>query len=158
MTTISQRELRNNSAAVMRGLQSGESSTITNRGKVVGRLVPANRSPLDELVSRRAAREGGWRKIPLVVSSLAVAELRRMAISWDLPHELVNEALQGVNIVPMTEPILHHSGVLPHRQLRTLDAIHLATAIAIEARTMMTYDDRLAEAATAEGLLVVSPR
>lgn len=80
MTTISQRELRNNSAAVMRGLQSGESSTITNRGKVVGRLVPANRSPLDELVSRRAAREGGWRKIPRVTaqqsSARMLAELR----------------------------------------------------------------------------------
>ena len=109
---------------------------------------PAVATWLDESSSTRT----------LVVSSLAVAELRRLAISWDLPHELVNKALQGVNIVPMTEPILHHSGVLPHRQLRTLDAIHLATAIAIEARTMMTYDDRLAEAATAEGLLVVSPR
>lgn len=93
----------------------------------------------------------------LVVSSLAVVELRRMVIRWGLPHELVTEALRGVAVVPVTEPILHHSGVLPHAYLRTLDAIHLATALAIEATTVLTYDDRLAEAALAEGVFVASP-
>lgn len=114
---------------------------------------------IDEAESRAVARwldeQASGRT--LVVSSLAVAELRRMTIRWELPHELVSEALTGVNVVPVTEPILHLSGVLPHRQLRMLDAIHLATAIAIEASTLLTYDDRLADAARAEGLLVVSP-
>jgi len=63
MTTISQRELRNNSAAIMRGLEAGESYTVTNRGQVVGRLVPAGATALDGLVIRRAARVGGWRRI-----------------------------------------------------------------------------------------------
>ena len=89
--------------------------------------------------------------------ALAVVELRRMVIRWGLPHELVTEALRGVAVVPVTEPILHHSGVLPHAYLRTLDAIQLATALAIEATTILTYDDRLAEAALAEGVFVASP-
>ena len=42
---------------------------------------------------------------------------------------------------------------------RTLDAIHLATAIALgpELDAFVTYDDRLADAARAVGLPVVRP-
>lgn len=39
--TISQRELRNDNAAVVRGVEAGESYTITRRGVPVARLVPA---------------------------------------------------------------------------------------------------------------------
>jgi prevent-host-death family protein len=38
--TISQRELRNDNAAVVRGVESGETYTITRRGVPVARLVP----------------------------------------------------------------------------------------------------------------------
>lgn len=68
MTTISQRELRNNSGAIMRGLKAGDSFTITSRGEVVGRLVPASKSPLDELLVRRAVRDGGWSQIQRVAA------------------------------------------------------------------------------------------
>ncbi len=40
MRTISQRELRNDNAAVVRGIENGESYTITRRGVPVARLVP----------------------------------------------------------------------------------------------------------------------
>ncbi len=40
-TTISQRELRNNSADIMRRLQAGELFTLTRNGTVVGSLTPA---------------------------------------------------------------------------------------------------------------------
>jgi hypothetical protein len=44
-------------------------------------------------------------------------------------------------------------------QVRALDAIHLATALAIgdDDLEFITYDDRLADAARAEGLTVVQP-
>jgi len=42
MRTISQRELRNDNAAVVRGVEDGESYTITRRGVPVARLVPLN--------------------------------------------------------------------------------------------------------------------
>jgi hypothetical protein len=42
--------------------------------------------------------------------------------------------------------------------VRTLDAIHVATALAIEAvDAFVTYDDRQADAARAVGLPVVRP-
>lgn len=40
MRTISQRELRNDNAEIVRGVQAGESYTVTRRGVPVARLVP----------------------------------------------------------------------------------------------------------------------
>lgn len=51
MRTISQRELRNDNAEVVRGVESGESYTITRRGVPVARLVP-----LDEVSDLRCDR------------------------------------------------------------------------------------------------------
>lgn len=55
-TTISQRELRNNSADIMRRLQAGESFTLTNNGVPVGSLTPATqptRLPITRPATRR---------------------------------------------------------------------------------------------------------
>jgi hypothetical protein len=48
----------------------------------------------------------------------------------------------------------------PDRGLRSLDAIHLATAriLAPDLDALVTYDDRLLRAATDAGLATVSPR
>jgi len=43
---ISQRELRDNSAAVLRAVQEGECITITNNGTAVAELVPLRRGRL----------------------------------------------------------------------------------------------------------------
>lgn len=53
MRTISQRELRNSSGEIMRAVERGESFLITNRGKTVGKLIPAERTALDELTISR---------------------------------------------------------------------------------------------------------
>lgn len=44
MSSISQRELRNDSAGVMRRVEAGESLTVTRRGVPVADLVPHRRS------------------------------------------------------------------------------------------------------------------
>ena len=54
MKRISQRELRNNSGEIMRGLEQGDSYELTNRGKVVGRVVPAEESALERMTLRHA--------------------------------------------------------------------------------------------------------
>jgi antitoxin (DNA-binding transcriptional repressor) of toxin-antitoxin stability system len=41
--TISQRELRNDSGAIMRGLDKGETFVVTRRGVPVGELIPIRR-------------------------------------------------------------------------------------------------------------------
>jgi predicted nucleic acid-binding protein len=42
--------------------------------------------------------------------------------------------------------------------LRSLDAIHLATAVHVQPDAVLTYDERLAGAAEAQGLAVLAPR
>ncbi|MDN5797642.1 MAG: type II toxin-antitoxin system prevent-host-death family antitoxin [Intrasporangium sp.] len=51
MRTISQRELRNDNAAIIRGIESGESYTVTRRGVPVARL-----TPYDDASSLRCVR------------------------------------------------------------------------------------------------------
>ena len=78
-----------------------------------------------------------------------------------------NDALVGkarrlfttIRMVRIDEPLLDRAGDLDPDELRTLDAIHLAAAMAIgtDLGVVLTYDARLAAAADAAGLNVDSP-
>lgn len=54
MKTISQRELRNDNAQIMRGVEAGEEYIVTRRGVPVARLVPA--TPGSDLRCDRPAK------------------------------------------------------------------------------------------------------
>lgn len=58
--TIPHRELRNNSSAVLREVQAGETVYVTNNGEVVAVLVPPPRGPGAALRIRRAMVRGGF--------------------------------------------------------------------------------------------------
>jgi predicted nucleic acid-binding protein len=62
-------------------------------------------------------------------------------------------------IVPLSGQIVEQSASIGNPLLRTLDALHLATAatVAEEFRAFVTYDKRLADAATEIGLTVAAP-
>jgi uncharacterized protein len=62
-------------------------------------------------------------------------------------------------LVAMNPVVLERAATLDTPNLRSLDAIHLSTALGMEGELigMITYDDRLAEAATAFGIHVASP-
>ena len=72
----------------------------------------------------------------------------------------VREGIRRVDIIAIDDRILDSSGILEPRVLRTLDAIHLATALAIgdDLDAVVTYDERMVEAARLLGLAVVTPR
>lgn len=67
--------------------------------------------------------------------------------------------LNGIALVPLDDAILREAATLGPKDLRTLDAIHLATAISLrpDVETVITYDVRQAHAASALGLEVLSP-
>jgi prevent-host-death family protein len=73
---ISHRELRNNSGAVLRAVEQGESYVITNNGHDVARLVPLDAEIDDRPVLVRPARRlGGWSEIqPIVDDGPSTAE------------------------------------------------------------------------------------
>ena len=52
---ISQREIRNNSADIMRRLRTGESFTVTTNGRVIGTLTPASQ-PMSLPITRPATQ------------------------------------------------------------------------------------------------------
>ena len=65
----------------------------------------------------------------------------------------------AMRLVRLDEPLLDRASELEPAHLRTLDAIHLATAMAIgpDLGIFFTYDDRLQTAASASGLVVAAP-
>jgi predicted nucleic acid-binding protein len=56
--------------------------------------------------------------------------------------------------------VFEGAGRLEPSGLRSLDAIHLAAALDLgdDLEGLVTYDDRLAEAAVSNGVAVVAPR
>jgi len=55
--TISHRELRNNTAEVLRAVSAGETIQVTNRGEVAAVLVPPSLTPYERLVAVGKVRE-----------------------------------------------------------------------------------------------------
>lgn len=56
MKTISQRELRNDSGAVLRQVEEGATFRVTNRGTPVATLAPVEVTALDELTLREGTQ------------------------------------------------------------------------------------------------------
>ncbi len=95
-----------------------------------------------------------------VSCDLTRTELMR-AVRRVAPDRVVRarEVLDSVTLIALTTEILEAAGRLDPTILRTLDAIHLAAALDLgdELDGIVTYNDRLAEAALANGVAVVSP-
>ncbi|MET0188033.1 MAG: type II toxin-antitoxin system VapC family toxin [Pseudonocardia sediminis] len=94
-------------------------------------------------------------------SALLAVEARRGAARSDpttIPR--VDLLLSRLTLVAIGDAVVESASRLPARTLRSLDAIHLATALLLgtDLQEFVTYDTRLADAATAQGIrTVVSP-
>ena len=92
----------------------------------------------------------------LVASMLLYTELHCAARRRSMPFETINAVLAGINLVDVTRSDLMYAAALP-RQLRSADAIHLATAIRLQTDSMVAYDHELLLAATESGITTASP-
>ena len=74
-------------------------------------------------------------------------------------HAPVDEAFDGVAVIELHEEVARRAGGVELASLRSLDAIHLASALTLanELAVFVTYDTRQADAARAAGLTVESP-
>lgn len=93
----------------------------------------------------------------LVATHLLGTELRRFAARHGLPQAAVTALLDRVSLYDLPRSLHQEAGLLPGRELRSLDALHLAAAVRLEVSAVVTYDARLGEAATATGLTVLAP-
>jgi uncharacterized protein len=67
--------------------------------------------------------------------------------------------LGAVTLIPLDDRVLDGAATLEPPTLRSVDAIHLATALSLgdDLGAMFVYDERLAEAARAVGVCVEAP-
>lgn len=93
----------------------------------------------------------------VVSSALLETELRRLAVRHALSQEAVTTLLERVDIIEPSRSVFHEAGLLPGPTLRSLDALHLATALRMDANEVVTYDARMLDAARAVGLTGTSP-
>lgn len=96
----------------------------------------------------------------LVTSLLSFAEVHR-AVHRARPGDWhrIAEAFEHFVMIEVARDVIDAAARLQPPTLRTLDAIHVASAMQLgaELRSFVTYDRRLAEAARGAGLPVVSP-
>jgi predicted nucleic acid-binding protein len=87
----------------------------------------------------------------------AVRALRRAG--YDSYIGAARRLLGGMTLIRLDEPLLDRASELDPREMRSLDAVHLAAALAIgpDLGVLLTYDERLAMAARHSGLIVSSP-
>jgi uncharacterized protein len=111
----------------------------------------------ESLALRRYLR----RRRPLVTSSLSRTEVMRALLPGGEDAVAAGrKVLTRLDLVRINNRVLDEAATLLPIQIRSLDAIHLATAgqLGQDLGALVTYDDRMAEAAKHIGHRVVAPR
>ena len=98
---------------------------------------------------------GDDRRVTSVVGEIETMRVCRRA---RIPAEKVEEVTNGVALVVLDDEVRRLAATIAPTALRTLDAIHVATAISLAPTldALSTYDLRLAEAAREAGLSVLA--
>lgn len=96
-----------------------------------------------------------------VASDLVRTELLR-AVRRASPDQMVRarDVLDAITLIRADTGAFERAALLDPPQLRSLDAVHLAAALELgdDLEAIVTYDDRLVEAAELNGARVVAPR
>ncbi len=100
------------------------------------------------------------RRRPLISSALARTEVARALLS--LGPEAVargQEVLARFDLARVNDRVLTAAGSMLPANIRSLDAIHLATAqqFGADLARIVTYDERMSRAAQALGIVVAAP-
>lgn len=97
-----------------------------------------------------------------ISSALAYVEVcravRRVRGDEDL-HRRARAVLSRIALIRIDDLVLRNAAALHPDTLRSLDAIHLATALSTDepVEALVTYDSRLRDASRSNGIVVASP-
>jgi predicted nucleic acid-binding protein len=100
------------------------------------------------------------RRKVLVSSALSRTEvLRALLLEGDEGVERGRAVLARVELIRVNDRVLNAAGLLQPPDVRSLDAIHLATAheLGSDLGQVISYDERMVEAAKRLGLKTASP-
>jgi uncharacterized protein len=70
---------------------------------------------------------------------------------------VVDDAMSGIAEYPVGDEVVSLGRRLNPDRLRSLDAIHVASAMLLDADLLITYDDRMAETGQRNGLRCAAP-
>jgi predicted nucleic acid-binding protein len=106
------------------------------------------------------AAAAGWTR--WVSSAIAGVEVRRAALrAGDDPalRERAQRVLGACALLAVDAPVLERAAELAPSRLRSLDAIHLASALSLgdDLGAFAAYDQPLVDAARAAGIPVIAP-
>ena len=95
----------------------------------------------------------------LLTSVIGIIETRRAVGRRRHDSARLAYVIRSVEVIALGERIAEQAAAIAPSSVRTLDAIHLATALSLDQDldAFLTYDDRMAEAARALGIPVVVP-
>jgi predicted nucleic acid-binding protein len=126
-------------------------------------LLYLDASALVKLVKRDAESEALLAEVKQwpshVTSVVGAVEVRRAARRVGADAARTDAVVARVSLLELDERIRELAARVGPRDLRALDAIHLATAISLEndLGALACYDERLADASAREGIRVVAP-
>jgi len=100
------------------------------------------------------------RRGPVVVSALARTEVGRALMPLGATAvRRGSDVLGRLDLIRVSDRVLADAATITPAELRSLDAIHLATIgqLGSSVARVLTYDERMASAVRAMGLTVVAP-
>ena len=106
----------------------------------------------------KALRRYLARRQPLVSSALARTEVSRALLpSGSEAVARGQDVFRRIQLLRVNDRVLSEAGPLQPAELRSLDAIHLASArqLGPSVKQIVTYDERMADASRATGWLVL---
>ena len=109
-----------------------------------------------ESIALRAFLESHERRF---ANRMAQVEVARAVTRAAVRGASVSDAFAGVELIELDVHIAERAATMGPSILRSIDAIHLASALAVadELEALVTYDARLADAARGVGLTVIAP-
>jgi predicted nucleic acid-binding protein len=114
---------------------------------------------VEEPESAALARQLGGEPL-LATSRIALVEVLRATALANPAAEVrsgAEQLLSSCMLIDVTDGVLRSAAALASATVRTLDAVHLASALRVEPDELVAYDRRLLDAAAEHGLVVSSP-
>lgn len=105
---------------------------------------------------RRHLRRGHLRTSAILLETEALRAASRLSAEH---LAVARQLLRGLALIQLDRPLYAMAGTLAPPELRSLDALHVAAALALgqDLADFITYDSRMIAAARNHGLPVVSP-